>query len=98
LVNVQKRIGDRKIKLGLTCSNLLGSLWYEQLYGDRPVEPVLQRYVENELAKDILRGEFKDEDYIFVDTELTKSSNGQLQIPLKMTSSCRQPDSLFCRV
>jgi ATP-dependent Clp protease ATP-binding subunit ClpB len=67
-------------------------------YGARPVKSVLQRYVENELAKDILRGEFKDEDYIFVDTQLTKPSNGQLQILLKITRSCRRPDSLFCRV
>jgi ATP-dependent Clp protease ATP-binding subunit ClpA len=38
-----------KIKFGLT-------------YGARPAKPVLQRYVENKLAKDILQDEFKDEE------------------------------------
>jgi hypothetical protein len=42
LLKVQKRITGRKIKFGLTDSA-------------RPGKPVLQRYVENELEKDILR-------------------------------------------
>ncbi|KAL8240692.1 hypothetical protein R6Q59_014047 [Mikania micrantha] len=33
---------------------------------------------ENELAKGILRGDFKDEDTISIDTEVTAFSNGQL--------------------
>jgi hypothetical protein len=39
---------------------------------------VIQQHVENELAKGILRGDFKNEDTISVDIEVTMFSNGQL--------------------
>ncbi|MBA0683280.1 hypothetical protein Goari_024949 [Gossypium aridum] len=80
LERVQNRIADRKIKLQVTDSaiQLLGNLGYDPNYGARPVKRVIQQNVENELAKGILRGEFKDEDTILVDTELTAFANGQL--------------------
>ncbi|XP_021297725.1 chaperone protein ClpB3, chloroplastic [Herrania umbratica] len=80
LERVQKRIADRKIKLQMTdgAVQLLGSLGYDPNYGARPVKRVIQQNVENELAKGILRGKFKDEDAILVDTELTAFANGQL--------------------
>ncbi|XVF60637.1 hypothetical protein PTKIN_Ptkin08bG0064400 [Pterospermum kingtungense] len=80
LERVQKRIADRKIKLQVTDSavQLLGSLGYDPSYGARPVKRVIQQNVENELAKGILRGEFKDEDTVLMDTELTAFANGQL--------------------
>ncbi|TYH00897.1 hypothetical protein ES288_A09G013200v1 [Gossypium darwinii] len=80
LERVQNRIADRKIKLQVTDSavELLGNLGYDPNYGARPVKRVIQQNVENELAKGILRGEFKDEDTILVDTELTAFANGQL--------------------
>ena len=80
LARVQKRIADRKIKLEVSpgAIELLGSLGYDPNYGARPVKRVIQQYVENELAKGILRGDFKDEDSIFVDTQVTVPSNGQL--------------------
>ncbi|TYI63336.1 hypothetical protein E1A91_D09G011500v1 [Gossypium mustelinum] len=80
LERVQNRIADRKIKLQVMDSaiQLLGNLGYDPNYGARPVKRVIQQNVENELAKGILRGEFKDEDTILVDTELTAFANGQL--------------------
>ncbi|ONK60095.1 uncharacterized protein A4U43_C08F14130 [Asparagus officinalis] len=57
---------------------LLGSLGYDPNYGARPVKRVIQQNIENEIAKGILRGDFKDEDTILVDTELTAFLNGQL--------------------
>ncbi|GMI67432.1 casein lytic proteinase B3, CASEIN LYTIC PROTEINASE B-P, ALBINO AND PALE GREEN 6 [Hibiscus trionum] len=79
LERVQKRISDRKIKMQVTDAavQLLGNLGYDPNYGARPVKRVIQQNVENELAKGILRGEFKDEDTILVDTEVTASPNGQ---------------------
>lgn len=79
LDRVQKRIADRKMKMQVTDAaiQLLGSLGYDPNYGARPVKRVIQQYVENELAKGILKGEFKDEDTIVVDTEVTAFSNGQ---------------------
>ncbi|KAK8652545.1 hypothetical protein V6N13_126576 [Hibiscus sabdariffa] len=80
LERVQKRISDRKIKIQVTedAVQLLGDLGYDPNYGARPVKRVIQQNVENELAKGILRGEFKDEDTILVDTEVAASPNGQL--------------------
>ncbi|KAK6928128.1 Clp ATPase, C-terminal [Dillenia turbinata] len=80
LRRVQQRISDRKITLKVSDAaiELLGSLGYDPNYGARPVKRVIQQYVENELAKGILRGEFKDEDTVLVDTEVTAFSNGQL--------------------
>ncbi|KAG2384083.1 Chaperone protein [Vigna angularis] len=80
LERVQKRIADRKMKIQVTeaAIQLLGSLGYDPNYGARPVKRVIQQNVENELAKGILRGEFRDEDTILVDTEVTVFANGQL--------------------
>ncbi|XP_058756152.1 chaperone protein ClpB3, chloroplastic-like [Vicia villosa] len=62
LDRVQKRIVGRKMKIRVTDAavELLGSLGYDPSYGARPVKRVIQQNVENELAKGILRGEFKD--------------------------------------
>lgn len=80
LERVQKRIADRKMKIQVSDAavQLLASLGYDPNYGARPVKRVIQQNVENELAKGILRGEFKDEDTILMDTEVTAFSNGQL--------------------
>ncbi|CAH8271182.1 unnamed protein product [Arabidopsis lyrata] len=80
LARVQKRIADRKMKINITDAavDLLGSLGYDPNYGARPVKRVIQQNIENELAKGILRGDFKEEDGILIDTEVTAFSNGQL--------------------
>lgn len=67
-----------KIKVSDGAVQLLASLGYDPNYGARPVKRVIQQHVENELAKGILRGDFKDEDSILVDTEVTAFGNGQL--------------------
>ncbi|XP_024179139.1 chaperone protein ClpB3, chloroplastic-like [Rosa chinensis] len=80
LERVQKRTTDRKMKIQVSDAivQFLGSLGYDPNYGARPVKRVIQQYVENKLAKGILRGEFKEEDTILVDTEVTAFANGQL--------------------
>ncbi|MED6182255.1 Chaperone protein ClpB3, chloroplastic [Stylosanthes scabra] len=94
LERVQKRISDKKMKIKVTDAaiELLGSLGYDPNYGARPVKRVIQQNVENELAKGILRGEFKDEDTILIDTEVTAFSNGQLP-QQKLTFRKIEPDS-----
>lgn len=67
-----------KILVTEAAVKLLGNLGYDPIYGARPVKRVIQQYVENEIAKGILRGEFKDEDAVMVDTEVTAFSDGQL--------------------
>ena len=67
-----------KLKVTDAAVELLGSLGYDPSYGARPVKRVIQQNVENELAKGILRGEFKDDDTVLVDTEVTAFLDGQL--------------------
>lgn len=80
LDRVQKRLKEKKIIIKVTESalNLLGNMGYDPNYGARPVKRVIQQNVENELARGILRGDFKEEDTILVDTELTAFASGQL--------------------
>lgn len=80
LERVQKRLADRKMTIQVTDAaiKLLGNLGYDPNYGARPVKRVIQQNVENELAKGILKGEFKDEDSVLIDTEVTAFSNGLL--------------------
>ncbi|XVF58389.1 hypothetical protein PTKIN_Ptkin07bG0062500 [Pterospermum kingtungense] len=89
LERVQKRIADRKMKLEVTegAVQLLGDLGYDPNYGGRAVKRVIQQNVENELAKGILRGVFKDEDSIIVDTELTAFANGQQKLVFRRLGS-----------
>lgn len=72
LERVQQRLIDRKISLKYTdkAVTLLGSLGYEPAYGARPVKRVIQHYVENELSKSILRGDFSEDDVVLLDTEV----------------------------
>ncbi|XP_021770041.1 chaperone protein ClpB3, chloroplastic-like [Chenopodium quinoa] len=94
LQRVQSRIADRKMSIQVTDAavQLLGNLGYDPNYGARPVKRVIQQYVENEIAKGILRGEFKEEDCILVDTEVTAYSNGQLP-QQKLLFRKLEPDS-----
>jgi ATP-dependent Clp protease ATP-binding subunit ClpB len=82
LARVQQRVADRKIRIEISDSAIefLGNLGYDPNYGARPVKRILQQYVENGLAKGILRGDLKDEDEILIDTEVTVPSNGQLPV------------------
>lgn len=67
-----------KIKVTDAAIQLLASLGYDPNYGARPVKRVIQQNVENELAKGILRGDFKEEDTVLIDTEVSAFANGQL--------------------
>lgn len=49
---------------------------YDPNYGARPVKRVIQQHIENELAKQILRGDIKEEDTVLVDTEMTAFADG----------------------
>ncbi|HEY9853750.1 MAG TPA: ATP-dependent chaperone ClpB [Leptolyngbyaceae cyanobacterium] len=66
-----KRLSDRKMSLKLSDSALdfLADVGYDPVYGARPLKRAIQRELETQIAKSILRGEFNDGDTIFVDVE-----------------------------
>lgn len=97
---VQKRLDSKKITLEVsdTAIQLLANMGYDPNYGARPVKRVIQQSVENELAKGILRGDFKEDDKILVDTAVTAIGGAALpQLKLSFTkvdpnSTPQEPD------
>jgi len=66
-----QRLADRKMSLRLSEAALdfLAEVGYDPVYGARPLKRAIQRELETQIAKSILRGEFHDGDTIFVDVE-----------------------------
>lgn len=68
---LEARLAERKMSLKLTESALdfLAEVGYDPVYGARPLKRAIQRELETQIAKQILRGEVNDGDTIFVDVE-----------------------------
>ncbi|MBZ8181449.1 ATP-dependent chaperone ClpB [Oscillatoria salina] len=69
--HLEKRLAEQKISLKLADDALeyIAEIGYDPVYGARPLKRAVQRYLETAIAKAILRGEFKENDTIFVDVE-----------------------------
>ena len=57
------------LKLSDTALDWLSEVGYDPVYGARPLKRAIQKEMETPIAKQILQGELKDGDTIFVDTE-----------------------------
>ena len=68
---LEQRLSDKKMSLKLSEAALdwLAEMGYDPVYGARPLKRAIQKEMETPIAKQILRGELKDGDTIFVDTE-----------------------------
>ena len=66
-----QRLSDRKMSLKLSDAALdfLAEVGFDPVFGARPLKRAIQREVETQIAKSILRGEFNNGDTIFVDVE-----------------------------
>jgi ATP-dependent Clp protease ATP-binding subunit ClpB len=96
LQRVQQRLQDRKITLKVTDSavHLLAEMGYDPNYGARPVKRVIVRYIENEIAHGLLKGDFKQGDVIVVDTdEMKQLTFHTLEGPVDSTIT-RDPDAV----
>jgi ATP-dependent Clp protease ATP-binding subunit ClpC len=62
LLDVQKRLSEKKITLTLDQSarDFLIEKGYDKVYGARQMKRTIQRYVEDSLAEELLRGSIKD--------------------------------------
>jgi ATP-dependent Clp protease ATP-binding subunit ClpB len=71
VVRLQERLADRKmaVKLSEAALDFLAEVGYDPVYGARPLKRAIQRELETQIAKAILRGEFTSGDTIFVDVE-----------------------------
>jgi ATP-dependent Clp protease ATP-binding subunit ClpC len=67
---LMKDISKRMQELGFTvelseaAANHVAEIGYDPSYGARPLRRLLQRRVENELSKRLLRGEYRTGDYV----------------------------------
>ncbi len=70
LQGLAARLQDLKIGLNVTpaAKALLAREGYSPDFGARPLRRLIQRVVENPLSRDMLRGEFRENDTILVDT------------------------------
>ncbi|KGF71997.1 chaperone protein ClpB [Neosynechococcus sphagnicola sy1] len=68
---LSKRLIDRKLTLKLAegAVDFLAEVGYDPVYGARPLKRAIQRELETQIAKCILRGEFSEGDTIFVEVE-----------------------------
>ena len=66
---LEKRLSDRKMSLKLSDSALdfLAEVGFDPVFGARPLKRAIQRELETQIAKSILRSEFNEGDTIFVD-------------------------------
>ncbi|MFW9258549.1 MULTISPECIES: ATP-dependent chaperone ClpB [unclassified Nostoc] len=79
---LRQRLSDRKISLKLsdTALDFLAEVGYDPVYGARPLKRAIQRELETQIAKSILRGEFNDGDTIFVDVQNERLSFSRLPV------------------
>lgn len=79
-----QRLGDRKMSLKLSDAALdfLAEVGYDPVFGARPLKRAIQRELETQIAKGILRSEFHDGDTIFVDIENERLAFKRLPVDL----------------
>ena len=81
---LEQRLADRKMSLKLsdTALDFLAEVGYDPVFGARPLKRAIQRELETQIAKSILRGEFNDGDTIFVDVENERLAFKRLPVEL----------------
>ena len=86
---LEKRLAERQMSLKLSeeAIDYLAEVGYDPVYGARPLKRAIQRELETQLAKAILRGEFSDGDTIFVDVENERLTFKRLPAELLTTQS-----------
>ena len=71
LTEVQKRLGEKNIKLKLTkeAREYLAKKGYAPAYGARPLKRVIQNDIMDELAMQIIEGKIKEGDKVTVEVK-----------------------------
>jgi ATP-dependent Clp protease ATP-binding subunit ClpB len=66
---LQNRIKERKITIEVSnkAQKLLAEKGYDPAYGARPLKRIIQKYIQNPLALEILEGKYEEGDVVHVD-------------------------------
>jgi ATP-dependent Clp protease ATP-binding subunit ClpB len=77
LKDIQRRLDDRRITLDISVSakHLMADSAYDPVFGARPVKRYMQKFIETEIGKLIIRGEISEGKTVFID-----SMEGELKI------------------
>ncbi|MEQ9624259.1 ATP-dependent chaperone ClpB [Coleofasciculus chthonoplastes] len=86
---LETRLAERQMSLKLSeaAIDYLAEVGYDPVFGARPLKRAIQRKLETQLAKAMLRGEFSDGDTIFVDVENERLTFKRLPAELLTTQS-----------
>jgi ATP-dependent Clp protease ATP-binding subunit ClpB len=89
VARLEKRLAERKMSLKISEAALdfLAEVGYDPVFGARPLKRAIQRELETQIAKSILRGEFNDGDTIFVDVENERLAFKRLPVELLTVQS-----------
>ena len=81
---LEQRLAERKMSLRLSdvAIDFLVEVGYDPVYGARPLKRAIQRELETQIAKSILRSDFAEGDTIFVDVENERLSFKRLPVEL----------------
>jgi ATP-dependent Clp protease ATP-binding subunit ClpC len=92
--DISKRMEELgfSVELSEAAAHFIGEIGYDPNYGARPLRRLLQRQVENELSKRLLRGEYATGDHVIVDydpeaegeSKLTFTKVAQAPIPVEL--------------
>ncbi|WP_448378485.1 ATP-dependent Clp protease ATP-binding subunit [Fervidobacterium sp.] len=68
LRDIRARLSERHITLVLSpeAKDFLVSVGYDAVYGARPLKRAIQKYIEDPLSEELLRGEVEDNDEVYV--------------------------------
>jgi ATP-dependent Clp protease ATP-binding subunit ClpB len=91
LGRLRKLLRERELEIELTpgAATLLADRGYDPAYGARPLKRAIMRYIQDPLAKRLLRGEFAPGDTIVVDVDQQSAAaggDGQLTFHKKIAS------------
>ena len=68
LKDIRARLSERKITLILSpeAKDFLVSVGYDSVYGARPLKRAIQKYIEDPLSEELLKGEIEDDMEVYV--------------------------------
>jgi len=71
---LEERLKAKHIQLSLSgkAKDLLADQGYDPVYGARPLKRIIHKYIQDEIALKLLKGEFKEKDNIIVDVDKNK--------------------------
>ncbi|RVW54196.1 Chaperone protein ClpB4, mitochondrial [Vitis vinifera] len=93
---LRERLKQKKIDLHYTkeAVELLGTQGFDPNFGARPVKRVIQQMVENEIAMGILRGDFKEDESIIIDADMSANIPPRKRLLIKKLESSSPMDAM----